>query len=111
MLPAQIATLTRRVVDPGIRSDSAAVSVWNGALTVTVSREPLADSLEKARETGLVTDEADRLFADREGDPLDSVRGVFETVLREARLTAANVEGQAATCAPLRESRNGVTLD
>lgn len=107
----QIATLTRADVDPGFSSDRAAVAVRDGALTLTVPREPLADYLEKARETGLVTDGSDRLFADREGDPLDSTREAFESVVRDARLAAANVEGQATICASLHESRNGVSLD
>ena len=109
--PEQIARLTRADVDPEFSSELAAVAVRDGALTVTVSREPLADYLEKARETGLVTDGSDRLFADREGDPLEANDERFASAVREARLAAANVEGQATICASLHESRNGVSLN
>ncbi|MFC7132716.1 MULTISPECIES: iron-sulfur cluster assembly protein [Salinibaculum] len=109
--PDQIAPLTRAEVDLEHRSDLAAVRVQDGALTVTVAREPLADYLAKARETGLVTDETDRLFADREGDPLDPEPEAFESTLRDARLARANIEGQATICESLHESRNGVGFD
>lgn len=45
-------------------------SVQDDTLTVTVPREPLAEYLDKARETGLIIDEADRLFADRRHNDL-----------------------------------------
>lgn len=109
--PGQIATLTRADLDIDFRSDLAAVSTRAGALTVTVPREPLAEYLDKACETGLVTDGTDRLFADREGDPLDPEPEAVESVLRDARLAASNIEGQATICASLHESRNGVSLD
>jgi metal-sulfur cluster biosynthetic enzyme len=107
----QIAPLTRAEVDLDHSSDLAAVRVRDGALTVTVAREPLADYLAKARDTGLVTDETDRLFADCEGDPLDPEPEAFESTLRDARLASANIEGQATICESLHESRNGVEFD
>lgn len=109
--PRQIATLTRGDVDFEFSSDLAAVSVRDGALTVTVSREPLTEYLAKVRETGLVTDETDRLFADRDGDPLEPDPETFESVLRDARLAATNIDGQATICASLHEARNGVSID
>jgi metal-sulfur cluster biosynthetic enzyme len=108
---SQIATLLRGDLDLGFDSDLAAISVRDGAVTVTAPREPLAEYLAKARETDLVTDETDRLFADREGDPLDSDPEAFESTLRDARLAASNIEGQATICASLHESRNGVDPD
>lgn len=108
---AQIATLTRADVDLEFDSDMASVTVQSGALTVTAPRDPLVEYLTKARKTGLVSDDTDRLFADREGDPIDSNREAFESVLRDARLAASNIEGQATICASLHESRNGVSLD
>jgi len=109
--PAQIATLTRGDVDLEFGADVAAVSVRGGALTVTADREPLAEYLAKARETGVVTDATDRLFADRDGDPLDPTGETVEDVLHDARLATSNIEGQATICASLHESRNDVTLD
>jgi metal-sulfur cluster biosynthetic enzyme len=109
--PEQIATLRRTDVDLAFGPDAAAVSVRDGALTVTVARQPLDEYLDKAREVGLVTDDRDRLFTDREGDPLDADPESVEAVVRDSRLAAANVEGQATICASLHESRNGVTFD
>lgn len=107
----QIATLTVDDVDLEFSSDLAAVPVENGALTITVEREPLAEYLEKARETELVTEESDRVFAGREGEPLDPDPEAFESVFRDSRLAVSNIEGQATICASLHESRNGVSLD
>lgn len=70
-----------------------------------MARDLLSEYIEKARKIGLVTDETDRLFADREGDPLEPE--TFESVLRNARLAASNIEGQATICESLHESRNG----
>jgi len=109
--PEQVATLTRGDIDLGYGDDRAAVTVRDGALSVTLPREPLADYLEKARATGLVTDADDALFADREGDSLPADPDAVERVRRDARLAETNIEGQAAICAGLHESRNGVPAD
>jgi metal-sulfur cluster biosynthetic enzyme len=109
--PHQIATLVRADVDLEFSSDLAAVSVQDDALTVTVDSEPLAEYLTKAQETGLITDDTDRLFADRDGEPLEPEPDAFESVLRDARLAASNIEGQGAICASLHESRYGVSID
>jgi metal-sulfur cluster biosynthetic enzyme len=109
--PYQIALLRRTDVDLDYRPERAAVHVRDGALTVTVDREPLAAYAAKARATGLVTDETDRLFADREGEPLDPEPDAFEATLRDARLAGANIDGQATICEALHESRNGVSFD
>jgi len=109
--PDQIASLRREEVDLEFSEDLAAVSVRDGSLALTAPREPLAEYLAKAGETGLVTDGGDRIFADRDGAALDPEPDPFESVLRESRLAASNIEGQATICASLHESRNGVTLD
>ncbi len=109
--PDQIAPLTRADVELDFSSDLAAVTVQDGALTVTVARDPLAKYLNKARETGLIDDESDRLFADREGEPLASDPESFESIVRDTRLASANIEGQGAICESLHESRNDVDFD
>jgi len=109
--PEQIATLTVTDVDLGFGPDAAAVTLRNGTLSVTVPREPLSEYVEKARATGLLTGADDRLFADREGEPLDADPESFEAVYRDARLAVSNIEGQATICESLHESRNGVSLD
>ncbi|WP_255152748.1 iron-sulfur cluster assembly protein [Halorarius halobius] len=109
--PDQIAPLTRADVDLDFSSDQAAVTIQNGALTVTVARDPLAEYLEKARATGLVTDDNDPLFADREGETLSSDPKSFESIVRDARLAAANIEGQGAICESLHKSRNDVDFE
>ncbi|MCU4718104.1 iron-sulfur cluster assembly protein [Halapricum hydrolyticum] len=109
--PDQIVSLTRDDIDLEFRSAAVAVSVRDGVLTVTAPREPLSEYLEKARATGLVTDGTDRLFADRDGSPLDPEPEAFEFSLRDARLAVSNIEGQATICASLHESRNDVTID
>jgi len=109
--PAQIASLRPADLDLDGDADAATVPVRDGALSVTVDREPLTEYLEKARETGVVTGADDRLFADRDGDPLDPDPDAFEAVIRDSRLAASNIEGQATICASLHESRNGVSID
>jgi len=108
---AQVAELTRADVDLEFGPDRAAVSVRGGDLTVTVPRAPVAEYLQKARATGVVTDEDDRLFADRDGEPLDPDPEAVESVVADARLAAANIEGQATICASLHESRNGGSFE
>jgi metal-sulfur cluster biosynthetic enzyme len=107
----QVATLRRNEVDLEHRPDRAAVSLRDGAVTVTVPREPLAEYLEKARATGLVSDPSDRVFADRDGNTLSSDPESFESTLKDARLASSNIEGQATICASLHEARNGVSVD
>jgi metal-sulfur cluster biosynthetic enzyme len=111
LAPEQISPLTLADIDLEYRPELAAVQVQNGSLTVTVAREPLADYLKKAQATGLVTDETDRLFADRAGDPLDPDLEAFESTLRDARLAGANIDGQATICEALHESRNGADFN
>ena len=107
--PEQVAGLRRGAVDLEFEADRAAVSLRDGAVAVALPAEPLADYLEKARATGLVGGESDRLFADRDGEPFDASR--FEDVRRQSRVAAANVTGQGAICSALHEARNGVAAD
>jgi metal-sulfur cluster biosynthetic enzyme len=109
LTPAQVANLRLGAVDLTFEEDRSAVSLREGAVTVTLPREPLADYLEKARATGLVTDEDDRLFADRDGEPFDAE--AFDDVRRQSRVAAANITGQGAICSALHEARNGVVAD
>ena len=109
--PEQIVDLTLADLDLDFRPETAAVSVRDGTLTVTVPREPLAEYLTKAEATGLVTGSGDRLFADRDGDPLDPDPEAFQAAVDDARLAVSNIEGQATICASLHESRNDVTLE
>lgn len=109
--PGQIVRLTPDDLDLGYDAGLATVSVRGGALSVTVDREPLAAYVEKARTTGLVTGEDDPLFADRDGEPIDTAPESFERVRRDARLADSNIEGQATICASLHEARNGVEPD
>lgn len=103
--------MRRRDVELEFRPNLAVITTHDDALGVTVPREPLAEYLAMATATGLVTDEADLLFADRDGTPLPSSPEPFEAVLRDARLAAATIEGQASICASLHESRNSVELE
>ncbi|MEF8842627.1 MAG: iron-sulfur cluster assembly protein [Haloarculaceae archaeon] len=107
--PAQIADLRLGAVDLTFEEDRAAVSLRDDAVTVTLPAEPLTDYLEKARATGLVTEDDDRLFADRDGEPFEASE--FEDVRRQSRVAAANVTGQGAICSALHEARNGVAAD
>jgi metal-sulfur cluster biosynthetic enzyme len=107
--PAQITDLRLADVDPAFEENRAAVPLRDGAVTVTLPAEPLADYVEKARATGLVEGEDDRLFADREGEPFEAAE--FEDVRRQSRVAAANITGQGAICSALHEARNGVVAD
>jgi metal-sulfur cluster biosynthetic enzyme len=109
LTPAQIADLRLGAVDLGFEDGRAAVPLRDGAVTVTLPSEPLVDYLEKARATGLVVEEGDLLFADRDGEPFDGPR--FEEVRRQSRVAAANITGQGAICSALHEARNGVMAD
>jgi len=91
--------------DPFADSERAVVSLDGGSLFVAVEAEPLAEYLEKARATGLVTAGEDTVFADPDGAPIDPEQ--FELVQSRARAASVNVDGQGSVCAALHESRNG----
>lgn len=107
--PGQIVALRLGDVDLAFEEGRAAVPLRDGAVTVTLPGEPLVDYVEKARATGLVVEEDDRLFADHEGEPFGVAE--FEDVRRQSRVAAANITGQGAICSALHEARNGVVAD
>lgn len=103
---AQMATLRPADMEFEPESDRAVVSVRAGSVRIPVDAEPLERYLEKARATGVVAGDDGPLFADRDGEPFGPAD--VEAVRRDARLAAANIEGQATICASLHEARNGV---
>lgn len=103
----QIAAVRPTDIDLGADSDLAVVSIREGSVRIPVDAEPIERYLEKARATGVVASSDAPLFADRDGEPFAPVD--VEAVRRDARLAAANIEGQATICASLHEARNGVT--
>ena len=107
--PEQAATLTRGDLDLDFESDRGALALPDTGVVVTVPRAPLADYLEKARATGLVTDPDDHLFADPDGNPIDPEQ--FELVHHRARAAHVNAAGQGSVCESLHESRNGVPAE
>ncbi|WP_435348517.1 iron-sulfur cluster assembly protein [Haloarchaeobius sp. HRN-SO-5] len=107
--PEQIAALSRAQVERDPDANRSTVSLHDGSVFVVVDDEPLADYLEKARATGVVTGPDDPLFADPDGDPIDP--GAFDLVQARARSANVNVGGQGSVCAALHESRNGPTDD
>lgn len=103
---AQIATVRPVDIDLEAPGDRAVVVVRDGSVAIPVPTDPVERYLEKARSTGVVAAEDEPLFADRTGEPFGP--SDVETVRRDARLAAANIEGQATICASLHEARNGV---
>ena len=101
--PEQIVDLTLDQLDRDLKTGRTAVSLRGGAVFAEIDDDPLADYLEKARDTDLVTATDDRLFADPDGDPIE--RSEFDLVHSRARSAAVNVDGQGSVCAALHESR------
>ena len=83
--------------------DPAVVFVHEGSVGVSVPAEPIDASLEKARETGLVSDDHPEVFRTPEGDPIPVER--FELVQRRCRLATVNMGGQGSLCDALNEAR------
>lgn len=106
---AQIADVRPTDIDLETPVDSAVVDVRDGSVSIVIPAEPVAHYLEKARATGVVAAEDEPLFADRTGEPFEP--SDVEAVRRDARLAAANIDGQATICASLHEARNGVVPD
>ncbi|AUX10828.1 hypothetical protein AArcSl_3222 [Halalkaliarchaeum desulfuricum] len=102
--PGQIVDLTLDHLDRGSDTVGTAVSLRGGAVFAVIDDEPLADYLEKARETGIVTSTDDCLFADPDGEPIDPEE--FDVVHSRARAAGVNVTGQGSVCAALHESRH-----
>jgi metal-sulfur cluster biosynthetic enzyme len=74
-------------------------------LVVYAPLEPLAEYVEKARQTGVVTGPADRLFVTLAGESIEPE--AFETVHRWGRLAQVNMSGQGAVCDALHRARYG----
>ncbi|WP_254762396.1 iron-sulfur cluster assembly protein [Natrinema marinum] len=110
--PDAIVALRRRDfegLDGGTAADGAdetvAVYVGDRSFAVTAPAAPIERYLEKARETGLVSDPDDRLFRTPEGEPIDP--DAFDLVRRRGRLAKVNMSSQGGICDGLREAREG----
>lgn len=99
LAPEQIVDLQRGDVE--LTDGGAVVAVDD--LHVVVRRDPMADYLEKAGDSGHVTAPDDGLFLTVDGDPIPL--GRFETVHKRTRLAGVNMGGQGAVCDALNESR------
>ncbi|MXR52300.1 DUF59 domain-containing protein [Halovenus sp. WSH3] len=98
--PEQIVDLTEPDIE--LSDESAIVYVRNSAVAVAVSREPIAEYLQKARTVGLYREE-EPVFRDPEGEPIDPER--FAVVQKRARLASVNMSGQGNICDALNEAR------
>jgi hypothetical protein len=83
--------------------DPAVAFVRDRSVGVPVPADPVESYLVKARETGLVADDAPEVFRTPEGDPILPDR--FETVHRRCRLATVNMGGQGSVCDALNEAR------
>jgi metal-sulfur cluster biosynthetic enzyme len=101
--PEQVATLERGAVRFDGADDRATVAVRGGSVVLAADADPIAAYLRKARATGVVAEDGDRLFATPEGDPV--APDGFELVRRRSRLAKVNMSGQGSVCAALNESR------
>ncbi len=84
-------------------ADSATVYVRDRSFAVAVPAAPIERSLEKARETDLVSAPGDHLFRTPEGEPIDP--DSFDLVHRRGRLAQVNMSSQGGICDGLREAR------
>jgi hypothetical protein len=99
LTPEQIADLQRGDVE---LTDEGAIVERNG-IHIVIDREPIADYLEKASASGLVTEADDRLFLTIDGDPIPVED--FEILHKRTRLAGVNMGGQGAVCDALNQSR------
>lgn len=83
--------------------DVLAVHPPDRAVAVAVPADPLERYLEKARETGVVTEPDDVLFRTPAGEPIDHEH--FDLVYRRCRAARVNMSGQGGICRGLHESR------
>ena len=86
-----------------VDEDVLAVHPPGRAVALVVPAAPLERYLEKARETGVVTEPDDVLFRTPAGEPIDHER--FELVYRRCRAARVNMSGQGGICRGLHESR------
>jgi metal-sulfur cluster biosynthetic enzyme len=103
--PEQIVALTRTDVTFDEKTGQAAVTIVKGGLTIFVPRAPIADYIEKALETEVLSGEDDRLFMTPDGNPITS--GAFERVHQRTRSAKTNMTGQGGICDALNRARYG----
>ncbi|PCR92005.1 iron-sulfur cluster assembly protein [Natrinema ejinorense] len=84
-------------------TDTVAVYVHDRSFAVTVPTDPIERYLEKARETGLVSEPDEPLFRTPEGDHIDAES--FALVHRRGRLAQVNMSSQGGICDGLRAAR------
>ncbi|SEH17556.1 Metal-sulfur cluster biosynthetic enzyme [Natronorubrum sediminis] len=84
-------------------SERLAVYAHDRSFAVTLPGTPINHYVEKARETGLLSEPDARLFRTPEGDPIDSES--FPLVHRRCRLAKVNMSSQGGICDGLREAR------
>jgi metal-sulfur cluster biosynthetic enzyme len=99
--PEQVVDLDRSDVD--LAGEAAHVSL--DGLSVVVDAAPLDDYLNRATESGHVTDSDDTLFLTPEGEPIDADR--LDVVQKRSRLATVNMGGQGAVCDALHRARHG----
>ena len=99
--PEQIVALERSDVT---LSDGMAHVALDG-LSVVVDGAPIDDYLQRATDSGHVTDPEDTLFLTPEGDPIPADR--LDMVQKRSRLAGVNMDGQGAVCDALHRARHG----
>jgi metal-sulfur cluster biosynthetic enzyme len=100
--PEQIVTLTRDDVTFDEETEQAMISVASGLL-VCMPLEPLAEYVEKARETGVLSAPNDRLFVTPDEEPI--APDAFERVHHRTRSAKTNMTGQGGICDALHGAR------
>lgn len=97
--PEQIVELHRRDVD--LEAGQAVVSIRD--IHVVVDGDAIAEYLKRARASGQVSSDDDRLFLTADGNPIPLER--FDMIQKRTRLAGVNMNGQGAVCDALNESR------
>lgn len=101
--PEQIIGLRRADLTFDSEAERAAITV--DGVVVYAPLSPLAEYVEKARETGVLLDSDDRLFLTPEETPI--APEAFERVHHRARSAKTNMTGQGAVCEALQDARYG----
>ncbi|GAB3666698.1 iron-sulfur cluster assembly protein [Halopiger thermotolerans] len=87
----------------GAEAERIAIYVRDRTVAVTVPAAPIDRYLEKARETGVVADDAEPLFRTPDGEPIDPES--FDLVHQRGRVAQVNMSSQGGICDGLREAR------
>lgn len=101
--PEQIVALTCDGVTFDEDGERAKVSLHDGGLMIYAPLEPLAEYMEKARETGVLSTSEDRLFLTPDGEPI--APDAFEHVHHRTRSAKTNMTGQGGICDALHGAR------